>query len=85
MSQQPNFGTRLKQLREAAGLTGYALAKHSGVSAQAIFLIEQEGRDPHFSTACKLARALGVSVAVFDEGGDDPPKPAAKPKRKPKG
>ena len=82
----PSFGERLKNLRETAGVSQYALAKKSGVTAQAISKIEQGDRDPSWSTVVKLAHALGISVADFDataEGDDEPPatstmKPAPK-------
>lgn len=74
-----SFGERLKQLREKAGLTQYALAKASGVTAQAIANIER-GSEPTWPTVIKLARALGVNVSEFDQGDEEPP--AATPARK---
>ena len=73
------FGTRLTELREAAGLSQYALAKKSGVTAQAISKLEQGERDPSWSTVVKLARALGIGVEKFDVKDDEPP--ATKPKK----
>ncbi|MCE9564419.1 MAG: helix-turn-helix domain-containing protein [Planctomycetes bacterium] len=92
VAAEPNFGERLKRLREAAGVSQYALAKTSGVTAQAISKIEQGDRDPSWSTVVKLAHALGISVADFDapaeddKPDDDPPAaPAKKPApKKPK-
>jgi transcriptional regulator with XRE-family HTH domain len=66
------FGKRLAELREAAGLSQYQLARQSGVTAQTISRIELEERDPNWVTVLKLARALGVSVADFDDQGEQP-------------
>ncbi|WP_439628911.1 helix-turn-helix domain-containing protein [Gemmata sp.] len=96
VATERSFGERLKQLREELGVTQYALAKKSGVTAQAISKIEQGDRDPGWSTVVKLAHGLGVSVAEFDESVDaaepaepndepPPPPPAKKPApKKPK-
>ncbi|WP_315854155.1 helix-turn-helix transcriptional regulator [Gemmata palustris] len=90
MATGPTFGERLKELREAAALSQYALAKKSGVSKQAISLLEKGESEPAWVTVRKLARALGISVSDFDVGNlpgeadnddADPPKPA--PKKKP--
>jgi transcriptional regulator with XRE-family HTH domain len=89
----PTFGERLTELREAADLTQYALAKKSGLSKQAISLLERGESEPTWITVRKLARALGVSVEAFDvgelpgeeDGEDDTPPASAKGKpRKPK-
>ena len=58
------FGARLKQLREAAGLTVYALAKRAGLAQINIHRIESGERDPAWGTAVKLADALGVSDVI---------------------
>lgn len=60
------FGTRLKELREAAGLTVYALAKRAKLTQINIHRIENGERDPAWATAVKLAEALGVSLSEFD-------------------
>ena len=60
------FGVRLKQLREEAGLTVYALAKRAGLTQINVHRIEKGERDPAWPTAVKLAEALGVSLAAFD-------------------
>lgn len=64
------FGKQLTRLREAAGLSQYELAKRSKVTAQAISRIEKDEREPNWITILKFARALNVSVAEFDAGGD---------------
>ena len=88
----PDFGRRLKHLREQAGISMYELAKRSGVSAASLSRIEQGGREPTWPTIVLLARALGVSVAAFDvepsadqaEPTEEPPapRPRAMGKRK---
>ena len=91
-----SFAARLKELREAAGLSQYALAKKSTLTKQAISILEKGDTDPSWETILKLARALEVTVDRFDTG-DDPrdldtsepddtlPAPAKKPApKKPK-
>ena len=73
VSADPRFADRLKQLRESANLSQYALAKKSGLSAQAISMIEKGEREPGWETVRKLAKALGVSVAAFDVIGESEP------------
>jgi transcriptional regulator with XRE-family HTH domain len=60
------FGKRLKQLREAAGLTQEGLARAAGLSTSAVARIEQRGKDPAWSTVQRLARALGVALSAFE-------------------
>lgn len=57
-----DFRDRLKELRQAAGLTQAALAEKSGVPLSTIRDYEQSKRDPGLPTAKKLAVALGVSL-----------------------
>ena len=72
------FARRLQQLREVAGISQYELAKRSGVSKQAVSNLELGNREPSWETVRRLARALGVSVAAFDDPDEDldlpPPK-----------
>lgn len=74
-----DFATKLTELRESAGLSQYALAKKAGVSKQAISLLEKGENEPNWTTVKKLARALGVSVADFDD--EEKPAPRKKPKK----
>ena len=76
------FGTRLRQLREAAGLTQEELALRSGVSAKAISTLERgERKRPYPHTIRSLADALDLSeneraalfVAVPKRGSVDAP------------
>ncbi|MBY0512555.1 MAG: helix-turn-helix domain-containing protein [Gemmataceae bacterium] len=88
MATGPTFAERLRELREASGLSQYALAKRSGVTKQAISLLERGDNEPSWVSVRKLARGLGVSVSEFDTGDlpgvpvsevDDEPEPAAPP------
>jgi transcriptional regulator with XRE-family HTH domain len=54
-------GEVLRQIREAQGLTQYALAKRAGVSPQALAAIEG-GRKPTFDAVRRLCAALEISV-----------------------
>jgi transcriptional regulator with XRE-family HTH domain len=65
------FGKRLRALRDEAELTQEGLARFAGLSVSSVAKLEAGAVAPSFATACKLARALGVSVAAFD---DDEPK-----------
>jgi len=76
------FGTRLRQLRKAAGLTQEELALRSGVSAKAISTLERgERKHPYPHTIRSLADALELSkneraalfVAVPKRGSLDAP------------
>jgi len=56
----------IRRLRKQAKLSMAELAEASGVSRQAIHLIEAGKREPAISTARKIVKALSVSLAVFD-------------------
>ena len=59
---------KLRELREAAGLTREALSEKTGITATQIYRIESGlvSRDKiKFGTICAIARALDVSVEVF--------------------
>jgi transcriptional regulator with XRE-family HTH domain len=64
--QESFFASRLKQLRQQAGLTQEQLAYRAGVSGSTIRHFEQGLREPTYSTLRKLAEALGVSLAAFE-------------------
>jgi transcriptional regulator with XRE-family HTH domain len=59
------FADRLRQVRTAAGISQYRLAKLSGLSKQAINLLESGQSRPSWETVQALARALGVSCESF--------------------
>lgn len=58
-------GPRLKELREAHGMSMRALAQRSGLSANALSMIERGRASPSVSTLSKLAEALGISITEF--------------------
>jgi transcriptional regulator with XRE-family HTH domain len=60
--QEPTFGARLRQRREAAGLTQEELASRVGLSSNAVSSLERGTRKhPHPHTVRSLADALGLS------------------------
>lgn len=60
-----NVGSRLRELREASGTSMRGLATRSGLSANALSMIERGRTSPSVSTLYKLADALGVPVTDF--------------------
>jgi transcriptional regulator with XRE-family HTH domain len=59
------FAEKLRELREAAGLSEAKLAELSGVSFGAVHNYGLGLRRPTFEAAAKLARALGVTCDAF--------------------
>jgi transcriptional regulator with XRE-family HTH domain len=55
----------LRELRESRGISMRALATRSGLSANALSMIERGKTSPSVSTLYKLADALGVSITAF--------------------
>ena len=60
-----NIGDRLRELREARNISMRTLATKSGLSANALSMIERGKASPSVSTLYKLAEALGVSITSF--------------------
>ena len=60
-----NVATSLRELREARGISMRTLATQSGLSANALSMIERGKTSPSVSTLYKLADALGVSITAF--------------------
>jgi transcriptional regulator with XRE-family HTH domain len=56
------FGARLRQLREAAGLTQAQLAEAVGLFQPNVARYEAGERMPSYALACLMADALGVPV-----------------------
>ncbi len=82
MAELASLGSKLKRLREAAGLSQQALAVRAGLSLGLVARIEQEAKaDILLGTAAALARALGVRV---DDLADDvaPPMQAKSSRKK---
>jgi len=60
-----NVASRLRELREARGISMRALATKSGLSANALSMIERGKTSPSVSTLYKLADALGIAITSF--------------------
>jgi transcriptional regulator with XRE-family HTH domain len=60
-----DVGTRLRQLREERKLSMRTLATASGLSANALSMIERGKTSPSVSTLYKLADAMGVPITSF--------------------
>lgn len=56
------FQIRLKELREATGLSQYSFAKQFGVAQSTVGSWEAGKREPNFATAQRLADFFNVSV-----------------------
>ena len=63
-----DVGARLKQLRQARGLSQRELAKRAGVTNSTISLIEQNSVSPSVSSLKKILDALPVSISEFFAG-----------------
>ncbi len=68
----------VRAIREAHGMTQRALASRAGITQAALFRLESGATDPRLSTLRRLAKALGVRVAVLIGEG----KPARKRARR---
>jgi len=60
-----DVGLRLKELREARNISMRTLATKSGLSANALSMIERGKTSPSVSTLYKLSDAMGVSITAF--------------------
>lgn len=60
-----DVGIRLRELREARKTSMRSLATKSGLSANALSMIERGKTSPSVSTLYKLADALGVPITTF--------------------
>jgi transcriptional regulator with XRE-family HTH domain len=64
-AQSVDVAARLRDLREEQGMSMRALAQKSGLSANALSMIERGRASPSVSTLNKLADALGISITEF--------------------
>ncbi len=64
-----DVGTRLRQLRDERQVSMRALAQKSGLSANALSMIERGKASPSVSTLYRLADALGIPVTDFFSPG----------------
>jgi transcriptional regulator with XRE-family HTH domain len=77
------FASRLRELREAAGLTQQALADRAELHRESLAKIERGERIPGWDTVLALAKALGVPCTAFvgPEDGPAVEEPATAPRR----
>ncbi len=54
--------TKLKELREARGLSVRGLAREAGISTETVYSVEHGKRQPNLRTLGKIARALSVEA-----------------------
>jgi transcriptional regulator with XRE-family HTH domain len=73
-----DFGLRLKELREVAGLTQPGLAEKAGMSKGGIADLEQGVNQPSWDSVRKLAAALGVTTEAFNVAPSPDVKPAGR-------
>jgi len=67
-----DVGGRLRELRQERGMSMRALARASGLSANALSMIERGRTSPSVSTLYKLADAMGIPITAFFR--QDPPR-----------
>ena len=60
-----DVGARLRELRTGIGVSMRALARMSGLSANALSMIERGRTSPSVSTLHKLANAMGIPITAF--------------------
>jgi transcriptional regulator with XRE-family HTH domain len=80
-----HFAGRLREMREAAGLSQEQLAERSGLRPSAIRDLEQGRNSPRWGTVLRLADALGVAdLREFArEPGPLPPPRRGRPRKVP--
>ncbi|MDF2665944.1 MAG: putative transcriptional regulator [Microbacterium sp.] len=75
-SGSPGVGARIRDLRQARGISARALAKTLGISPSAVSQIERGVMQPSVSRLIAITDALGVPlVAAFDPASDRPADP----------
>ncbi len=78
--QPTTFGSRLRELREKAGLSREQLAQRAGMHKFGVAKLERGDREPSWASVQALARALGVKCDDFTDAdpnqGNTPGKPA---------
>lgn len=65
MSTKSTFGTRLRQLREAAGLTQKDLVERTRIAQRSITRYETDASAPSWQAVVMLAGAIGVEPAAL--------------------
>ncbi|MBM4427323.1 MAG: helix-turn-helix domain-containing protein [Chloroflexi bacterium] len=64
-AESVDVASRLRELREGQAISMRTLATRSGLSANALSMIERGKTSPSVSTLYKMADALGVSITAF--------------------
>jgi transcriptional regulator with XRE-family HTH domain len=59
------MATRIRQLREARGMTQESLAGKAGLSREYLARLETARQDPRLSIVVKLARALRIKPSAL--------------------
>lgn len=62
-----SIGKKIIELRNKKGWTQYKLFKEAGIGQSTLSRIEDDTRIPNTETLQKIANALGVSMAEFDD------------------
>lgn len=60
-----DVGSRLRELRQERGMSMRALGRASGLSTNALSMIERGRTSPSVSTLYKISEALGVPITAF--------------------
>lgn len=64
----PGIPSRIRQAREAQGLTWYALAREAGIPNQATIRDIEQGKDVKLSNLQAVAAALGLELELVEAG-----------------
>lgn len=81
MDEVDRFAGRLRELREAQGLSRQELADKAGMKVGGIRDLEQGRRKPTWETVIAIAKALDVDCTAFlEEPILDPPSGPGRPK-----
>ena len=62
-----DVGKRIKELREALGLTGVGLAKKAGIKQSTLYSIEAEGVQPTIPTLEAICQGLGINSGLNED------------------
>ena len=62
----PGIAARVRQARQAQGLTWYALARRAGIPNQATIRDIEQGRDVKLSNLQAVAGALGMELELVE-------------------
>jgi transcriptional regulator with XRE-family HTH domain len=84
MPPRTGFASRLRAIRDAAGLTQVVLAERAGLSLGTLLKLENGQREPHWSSVVALAKALGCKTDDFllQQGSEVmPPRQRGRPRR----